>query len=282
MDNYNSVPKKQREVIKYISDHPNDIAILTIRELSKILNINHSTIIRACKELGYNGFVDLKKHSKKSYRRKMTGYGSMLEKLETEFSIEKKSQLEETIQESLLTDLDVLNRTIANISWSSIVEVVNLIVNSKRTYIIGLEAARSIAMFLSTELRTYIPNVQEIIHTNGYLFDYMRHFDKDDVVIGISFGKCIRQTVNAVKLAQDQGIKTISITDSELSPLYKFSDISLLTASSSTSYFSTFIGALSISKAIIACCAEIKGEEAIKQLKIIEQQFEEARIYYQE
>ncbi|MEN8191191.1 MAG: MurR/RpiR family transcriptional regulator [Bacteroidota bacterium] len=283
MENLDSIPKRQREVIKYITDHPDDIALLTIRELSEILKINPATIIKACKELGYDGFNDLKKHQRVVYRqKKATGYESMLDKLEAEGSLKKKSPLEDTIKASLLTDLDVLNRTVAKISWSEIVDVVNIIIKSKRTYIVGLEAARSIAVFLAAELRTYIPNVQEVIYGSGYLFDYMRHFEKDDVVIGISFGKCIRQTVNAVKSAQEEGIKTISITDSELSPLYKYSDISLLTASSSNSYFSPFIGAMSISMAILACCAEMKGEEAIEQLKIVKQQWEEARIYYDE
>lgn len=282
MKNLDSIPKRQREVIKYLTDHPDDIAILTIRELAKKLNINHTTIIRACKELGYKGFNDIKKHHKEAYKRNMTGYGIMLEKLQSESIPKKKSPLEEVIRGSLLTDLEVLNRTIASTSWETIVKAVTQIINSKRTYIIGLEAARSIAMFLSAELRTYLPNVEEIVYTNGYLFDYIRHFDKDDVVVGISFGKCIRQTVNAVKAANSQGIKTISITDSKLSPLYKYSDISLLTASASDSYFSTFIGAMSISKAMLVCCAELKGEEAIEQLQIIKQQWEEAKIYYEE
>ncbi len=282
MKDYNNLPKRQKEVIKYISDHPEDIAMLTIRELSETLNINHATILRACKELGYKGFNDLKKHHKTQYRRNMTGYGSMLEKLESKDTPKKQSQLEEAIKGSLLTDLNILDRTIAKISLTAIEEVAKIILNSNRTYIIGLEAARSLAMFLTTELRTYIPNVQEILYTNGYLFDFMRHLKKEDVVIGISFGKCIRQTVNAVKTANEKGVRTITITDSDLSPLYKYSDISLLTASASNSYFSTFIAAMSIEKAIIAGTAELLGDKAIEQLKIIEQQWEEAKIYYNE
>jgi len=276
MESFKSVPKRRKRVVKYIIDNPDDIAFLTVRELATKLKVNPATIVRACKELGFAGFTDLKNHQKELYRKRLTGYDSMLDKLQTD------SPLEDVIKSSFATDIDVLTRTASQISWQSIVDVVKKISQSNRTYIIGLEAARSIAIYLTSELRTYLPNVQEVVHGNGYLFDFMRHFQKDDVVFAISFGRCIRQTVLAIKEAFERDITTISITDSKLSPLYKYSHISLLTTCSGETHFSAFIGAWSLSNAIITCCAELEREHSLEQLKKVKEQWEEANIYYSE
>ena len=276
MENIDLIPKRRRKVIKFIIDNPDDIAFLTIRELATQLDVDPSTVMRACKDMGYEGFNDLKNQHKLAYKKKLTVYDSMLDKLTVD------SPLEDIIRSSFSADLDVLNRTISEHSWQSIVEVVQKISKSNRTYIIGLEASSALAYFLASELRTYLPNVHEITHTNGYLFDFKRHFCEEDVVLGISFGRCIRQTVLAIKEALEKGATTVSITDSKLSPLYKYSHISLLAASSSEFYFSAFVGALSISNAIINCCAEMERERSVEQLEIVKRQWEEAKIWYTE
>lgn len=274
MHNLEVLPKRRKKVVKFLTDNPHDIAILTVREIASILEVNPSTVVRACKDLGFNGFEELKNHSKEVYKKRLTSYDLMLDKLKFD------SPLEEIIKSTLKSDIDVLSETFSDISWKTIAEVVERISNSNQTYIIGLEAARGIASFLTSELRTYLPNVSEVTMSGGHLFDSMRHFKKDDVVFGISFGRCIRQTVLAIKTAYEKDITTVTITDSKLSPLHKYSHIALLTASSNDFYFSPFIAAWSLSHALINCCAEQHRENSIEQLKKVREQWEEFKIFY--
>ncbi|GAB4366693.1 MAG: MurR/RpiR family transcriptional regulator [Calditrichia bacterium] len=271
-----SLPKRRKKVVKFLSDNPDDVAFLTVREIASKLNVNPSTVVRACKDLGFEGFEALRKHRKEVYQKRLTGYDDMLLRLQF------NSPLEEIITSSLRTDVEILNRTISEVHWEKIVETVKKISKSDHTYIIGLEGARHIASYLATELRTYLANVIEVTRGNGYLFDFIRHFKKGDLVFGISFGRCIRQTVIAMKTAHEMGLTTISITDSQLSPLFKYSQISLLTSSVSDSYFSSFVSAMSLSNAIIKCCAELEREKSLRELKKLKEQWEEAKIYYDE
>lgn len=269
-----SLPKLKRQVLKYLIDHPEEAVFLTVRELASKLNVNTSTIVRAVRELGFKGFADFKSRKKEEYKKKLTGYDSMLDKLKTD------SPLEEIINKSLISDQNTITQIVNEISREALVEATKKISKSNRTYIIGLEGARSIASFLGPELRTYLPNVTEITYGNGYLFDFIRSFQPDDVVVGISFGKCIRQTVLAVKAAYSRGITTISITDSKLSPLFKFSKIALLTSSSSDFHNSSFVGAMAIANALINCCAEFNRVRSVEMLEKVKKQWEEENIYY--
>lgn len=277
MENIEHLPKRQKHVAKFILDNPTDIAFLTIRELAAKINVDPATIIRTCKELGYKGYNDLQKQYKKAYKNNVTpSYDTLLKMLSTD------SPYEETIKNSFRSDIEVVQKTATQVSPQTIIDVVEKIEKSKNTYIIGLEAARNIASFLGVELRTYLKNVHEITMGGGYLFDYIRSFEPGDVVIGISFGRCIRETVMALKSSFERDITTISITDSKFSPLYKYSHISLLAGNSPDSHLSCFIGALSISIAIINCCSKFERKHAVEQVQNLKKQWEEAKIYYSE
>jgi DNA-binding MurR/RpiR family transcriptional regulator len=277
MKNIESLPKRQKKAAKFILDNPTDVAFLTIRELAEKIKVDPATVIRTCKKLGYKGYTDLQKQYKKAHKSNMVpSYDTLLKLLSTD------SAQEEIIKNSYRSDMEVLQKTAAQVSYQSIIEVVERIKKSRNLYIIGLEGARIIASFLGFELRTYLKNIHDITNGGGYLFDYIRNFEHDDVVLGISFGRCIRETVMALKSSYERDITTISITDSKFSPLYRYSHISLLTGNSPDSHLSCFTGALSIAIAIISCCSKFERKHAVEQVQNLKEQWEEAKIYYSE
>ncbi len=277
MANIEYLPKRQKRVAKFILDNPTDVAFLTVRELAAKIKVDPATVIRTCKELGYKGYTDLQKQYKKTYKSNIVpSYDTLLKLLSTD------SAHEELIKNSFRSDIEVLQKTATQVSYQSIVDVVEKIEKSKNTYIIGLEGARIIASFLGFELRTYLKNVHDITNGGGYLFDYIRNFEPGDVVLGISFGRCIRETVMALKSSFERNITTVSITDSKFSPLYKYSHISLLAGNSPDSHLSCFTGALSIAITIISCCSKFERKHAVEQVQSLKKQWEEAKIYYSE
>ena len=62
------------------------------------------------------------------------------------------------------------------------------------------------------------------IHTssNAEMFEQMIRIDKDDVVIGISFPRYSKMTVNAVQYAREKGADVVAITDSSWPPCIRW------------------------------------------------------------
>ena len=57
---YPTMTKKQRQVADYIKDNIDTMAFITLREMSRELEITEITILNACKVLGYNSFNEVK------------------------------------------------------------------------------------------------------------------------------------------------------------------------------------------------------------------------------
>ena len=52
--------RKQYMVAKYMIDHPDEMAYITLKELSQNIGVTEITILNTCASLGYEGFTQIK------------------------------------------------------------------------------------------------------------------------------------------------------------------------------------------------------------------------------
>jgi len=142
--------------------------------------------------------------------------------------------------------------------------------NAKRIVIFGLGNSASIALDASHKLLragcnafAYSDNHMQVIVAS--------HLTEEDVVIAISHSGSSKDIVDALKLAKETGATTITITNSGKSPIQKFSDIVLFTASDETKYnilaLNSRIAQLSIINAIYFYLVYHKSEKALESIK---------------
>lgn len=271
------LPKKKYTVIKYILDHTEEIILMNTADLAKKLNVDPVTIIKACQSIGLKGFHHLKKKLKEN-RHSFVSH-TPIDKFLNEF--ETNTTTEEAIKNALTRDLQMLTRTIEKTSFEEIINACGQILKSGQTYIIGLGYIGSVANYLLSLIRSHVPQAHAVTEYNGMLFDYMSHFKKGDVVIAIGFDKCQKQTIKAFKKAKERGATTIVLTDSEYSPLCKYSKIQLLVHTAPNYFLSPLIGAFSLCNAILHCIVEMSKPESTRRSTAYKKLLHEENVYYQ-
>ncbi len=269
-----SLPKKKYLVIKYILDHANEVVLLSTAELAEKLKVDPVTIIKTCQEVGFKGFHDLKKKLK----ARVTTPHAPIDKFLSEFDV--NTGTEEAIRNALSRDLNMLTGTIGKVSFSKIILSCEAIIKSRQTYIIGLGYIGNVANYLQSLIRSHIPQSHAVTEYNGMLFDYMSHFKKGDVVIAIGFDKCQNQTIKAFKKAKQSGATTIVLTDSEYSPLCKYSNLELLVHTAPNYFLSPLIGAFSLCNAILHCIVEMTKPESTKRSAAYKKLLLDEKVYF--
>ena len=272
-----TLPKKKYLVIKYILDHAEETITMNTVDLAAKLNVDPVTIIKACQSVGLKGFHDLKKKLKVNVRR--NNANGPINKFISEFEVSTTS--EEAIRNALSRDLQMLTGTIEKLSFDKIIGACEAIINSEQTYIVGLGYIGSVANYMHTLLRSYVPHVHSVTEYNGMLFDYMGHFKKGDVVVAIGFDKCQNQTIKAFRKAKERGATTIVLTDSEYSPLCKYSNIELLVYTAPNYFLSPLIGAFSVCNAIVHCLVEMTKPNSTRKSTAYKKLLHEEKVYFQ-
>lgn len=95
--------------------------------------------------------------------------------------------------------------------------------------------------------------------------------NNEDVIIGITFEKYARSTVEIFTHLKRMGATTISITDSMLSPLVPYSDITLTAISKGTRFIESFAAPLSLINALIASIEKEKKDFFNSNVELLEE-----------
>ncbi len=270
-----NIPQKRRRVVQYLLDHPDQVVISGSQQLAATLRIDRSTLINACKDLGYGGYRDLKAHLRKRLTSFKTegGPGDLL----SEFRVTDEE--EESVISSISSDLSALQLTSEKLDLPAIKAISKKLISADCVYIVGLGYLAPLALYLRTLLKTIRPKIEAITHYHGDVFDVINNLSQKDMVIGFSFDRCMKETRDLFEAARQQSIPTVAITDTERSSLTNFTETALLIYNTTKFFFSPHVAAFSICNAIMHCVVEQAKPESMKKLEDYYKMAQKGRVY---
>src|SRR4029450_8179092 len=93
------------------------------------------------------------------------------------------------------------------------------------------------------------------VGTGGNLQHKVRLLGRRDLLVAISFGRCLRVTVEAAKLARSRGIPTLAITDSDTTPLARECDEYFVASTAGATFSGSYVAPMALLNAIApGCC----------------------------
>jgi DNA-binding MurR/RpiR family transcriptional regulator len=93
-----------------------------------------------------------------------------------------------------------------------------------------------------------------------------------DLLIAISFGRCLRETVEAAQRARQQGVPTFGITDSDTTPLAKYCDGYVVASIASSVFTGSYVAPMAAINTIIAACAHLHPQRTLALLRDYEKE----------
>ena len=94
-----------------------------------------------------------------------------------------------------------------------------------------------------------------------------RLFVKGDVVIAISFRRGLRQTVEALKRARENGAYCIGITGTYVSPVARFTDECFVASVDSESFLDSYVAPMALANLLLVACANYNREATLMHLR---------------
>ncbi len=274
-ESYSKLSKGQKLLANYIIDHYEKAVFLTAAKLGRIVGgVSESTVVRFANELGYDGYPKLQRALEELVKTKLTS----IQRVEvTSDRIDKSHVLKSVLQ----SDADKIKYTLEEIDEDVFDQSVDMILNAKSIYIIGVRSCAALANFLGFYFNLVFDNVK-LIHTNSVseMFEQIYRMSEDDVVIGISFPRYSKRTLKAMEFAKTRKAGgVITITDSPLSPMIQFADCSLIARSDMASFVDSLVAPLSLINALIVALCIKKKDTVVEALENLEQIWSEYQVY---
>ena len=272
-ESHPKLSKGHKLIADYILSHYDTAAFMTAQKLGKTVGVSESTVVRFASELGYDGYPALQKGLQELMRNKLTA----VQRIEV---TSDQMNGDDVLERVLNLDIDRIRRTLEETSKEDFNKAVDKIVSCDTIYIVGTRSAASIASFLNYYLSLIFPHVKLVQSTTtSELFEKIMRIDSKDVMIGISFPRYSKQTVRALKYAENNGANIIAITDSKTSPIAKYADSLLLARSDMASFVDSLVAPLSLINALIVAVSIRNVQRVSETFERLEKVWEEYDVY---
>jgi DNA-binding MurR/RpiR family transcriptional regulator len=266
----------ERKLLDYVLSNDEEAVFLTVNDLSQRVNVSLATVVRLSKALGFKGFPEFQRELRLLFRDKLTTISRLQKTM-------RHSATEEGILARVMQqDSENIRITLEQLPRKDFKRSIQLLNSAKRIVIVGLRSAHSLAVFLGVALEFLQRDVWMIQPGIGNMWDQLFRLKQGDVLVGISFPRYTRETVQALAFARKRGIKTLAITDSPISPLAQHADCVLTARCRMDSFIESFVAPLSLINAVVTALGVYRKESTMKTLSELEDFWRGRRVYYDE
>ena len=272
-DKYNKMSKGHKAIARYIKEHYDQAVFMTAAKIGGELKVSESTVVRFASGLGYDGYPEFQKKLADWVKNKL----NVVQRVGAKYGHSTQSEILDSV---LNSDIEKISDTLHNIDSAAFEAAVDVILQAKTIYLVGIRSCEPLAEFLSFYLNMVRGNVILLKTTSvSEMFEQMIRIDEKDAVIGISFPRYSMRTLKAMEFANDRNAKVISITDTVHSPMCLYSSCNLFARSDMVSIVDSLVAPLSVINAlVVALCLKVP-DEVKNNLETLEQTWNNYQVY---
>lgn len=220
-----------RRVADFVLADPRAAAGLTIGELAEASGSSTASVVRLCRELGFDGYRDFRTAlaSELAVREQLwldrTGDGD----------IGEGDDIASVVAKITTADVRAVEETARGLSIDELTAVARALLAARQVHVVGMGASGLVAMDLSYKLQRI--GRPAMGHSDAHLaLTGVALAEGGDVVVAISHSGTTRDTLEVMALAAEGGASTVAVTNAPMSPLAQRADHVLLTAAHETSF----------------------------------------------
>ena len=262
-EKYPLLTRKQREVANYMLEDYERMSYITLKEMSQDTGITEMTILQACSALGFDSFSSIKyafrKYAAKQlelFRHSVTEYNNAPSPTESELSDSDRLLRDICAEESRLNQY-----FFSQLDMKRLFAAADMILEADQIFLCGRSVSTYICQYFSTMLAV-LGRGSVLINSelDDSIYAALPLMTEKSLLIAACYPDYFRMSVKVAAYAHNHGVKVLSLTDSEKSPVYEYSDLALF-APTQTRMFLNTIGAPAILVNLIASAINIRINE---------------------
>ena len=260
LESQTSLSTSRQKLLTQILDEADETFFLSSRDLGRRYGVDSATIVRTVQAMGYKRFADFTRDLRNHFVTQITPYASM------RAATKKQQSVIDYVNQSIDNDLSNLNSLKSTFDAKKIVDLAKQIQGARRIVVVGLDFASSLALSLSYALVRLGCDAEAPFGSSGSVQNKVSILTPKDLLIAISFGKCLRESVDAVLQARERSVPTFGITDGDATPIARYCDSYLTASTGRSSFLDSYVAPVAIINAILVACAHSRPKRSLETL----------------
>lgn len=266
--------RKHQELIRPVVENPRGFVLLSLRQMANRLNTDPATTVRIVRGLGFATFREFR-----AYLHEIAiAYATSLEMMQS--GGHSGSNTTADLRKGMEQDSKNIQRLRNSLDLERVVALAKRIYQARRVIVVGGDLASSLVLFLEHLLLILDLPVLPAVSA-GRAVHLARTAGKRDLVIAISYGRCLRMTVEALQKARSNGAYCVGVTDTFVSPVAQFANESFVTSVETPSFAASYVAPMDFFNVLIIACANFRRNRTLALLKQFAQEERRGYRWYQ-
>lgn len=248
-------------LLQSILENAEENHFLSSRSLAKRYAVDKATVVRTIQALGYRRYAEFAADLRGHFITRITPYTLM------KAAAREKRSIADHVAHSLEMDVQNLQALQARLHPQDVVELAKRLNRARRICVVGVDFAAGLSSTLAYGLVAIGYDARSPVGSTGNLHQNLGLLGTKDLLIAISFGRCLRATVEAVLHAKQNGVPTFGITDSEKTPIARFCDGFLIASIANPSFHGSYVAPLAAIDALLVACAHVRTKRSLAVLR---------------
>ena len=272
-DMKDSLSPKSRIIGNFIIRNPNKAVFMTIKKLAKACNVSEASVVRFVAALGYNGYSEFLQALKEVVNTGMT--------LPDRADMSGISDIGlDRLQHVLLEEIDNIKYLYETIDMEKINRLVAYIDGAKNVFITGSRLSYTFAYYFGWSLTKIMKGVQILKGSDSTAIDMISTAPADSLVVLFATTRYPNELIRLSRLVRRLNLSLLVITDSHISPVIQFADLSVVIPSKSIPFIGNVANMACVIQYIIEALAGKKGKALQAHQEQLEQVYLENDILF--
>jgi DNA-binding MurR/RpiR family transcriptional regulator len=268
-DRYDNMSKSYQKIALYLTQNPNDVAVLSVNAIGAKCGIHASSFVRYAQSLGYKGFKDLQTVFQRRLTTAAPGFDARVRALEVELGGAREGEIG-FLADLVARDVASLQELLASVDPDQLARAAELLEGADTVYLIGQLRSAPVVELLRYVL-TMLGKRTVLLEASGGLATHMAKVARpSDVLFVVSFRFYATEVVNVAEETASRGVPILAITDSTLSPYAKLAQVLFAVPEHEYTFSRSLAAPMCLAQALcVALAARLQKDSAAPRIPVV-------------
>ena len=268
-----------RRAAAFVLENPNDVSVSSIREIAEAAKVKPNTFVRLARSAGFAGYDEFREPFREEIRR---GKASFPDRARWLQSLKRSGKMGGLYADMVHSALSNIEETFARITEADLKSAADTIWNCRQVFTLGVGINNSNARNFTYLASTGMTQFHAIPRAGSTPADDLAWADERDVLIAITCKPYRREVVEAVRIAREQGVRIIGISDSPASPVIIGSGHGFVVTSDTPQFFPSSVSTIAVLETLLSFVIASASPDIIKRVEKFHARRHELGIYHDE
>ncbi len=276
---WDALTPEAQKAARYVLENPADVGVSTVREIAEAAKVKPNTFVRMARQVGFEGYEDFRAPFREAIRRGAVSFPDRARWLQ---DVRKSGNLGDLYADMAEGAIRNLEETFAQVDADELQAAAEAIWNSRQVFTLGVGVNNANARNFTYLASTGMTDFHAIPRPGSTAIDDLAWADGRDVLIAMTCRPYRSEVVEAVRIAREQGLTIVGLSDSPASPIIRTADHGFIVAVDTPQFFPSSVSLLALLETLLSFVIAVASDEIVDRVETFHQRRHQLGIYLEE